>query len=216
MSSLNPDVREIILKNKPTQMLETSPKGTVPVLVVNPQQDNTINNTNSNEQVLEESLDIFNFALNQYPTSNYEYLCKEDYQVLINSLDSSDARALIEQNDSEFKSWLDKYKYADRHLEHSEEYYREKACKFIVLLESKLAQSQHLFADSPSYADFAIFPFVRQFAHVNKIWFEQSPYPRVRQWLTGHIESILFQEVMCKYPLWLDDIEQQTKLKSSS
>ncbi|WP_153915389.1 glutathione S-transferase [Shewanella sp. TC10] len=213
LSSLNPDVREIILKNKPAQMLETSPKGTVPVLVVNPQNENPINSNNSSEQVLEESLDIFNFALKQYPASHYEYLCKQDYQVLIDSLDNSEARALIEKNDSEFKSWLDKYKYADRHLEYSEEYYREKACKFIALLESKLAQSLHLFADSPSYADFAIFPFVRQFAHVNKSWFEKSPYPRVRLWLAKHIESNLFQAVMCKYPLWLDNIELQTKLK---
>ena len=211
LSSLNPQVREIILKNKPAEMLEISPKGTVPVLVIQPEnQDESITNE---WLILEESLDIINYSLSHYPATNYEYLCKGEYDLLIKSLADKDAKALIDINDNEFKSWLDKYKYADRHLEFTEEYYREKACKFIAILETKLSNTEHLFAHSPTYADFAIFPFVRQFAHVNRSWFEQSPYSHVRKWLTHHIESDLFQSVMYKYPLWLDDIEQQTKLK---
>lgn len=215
LSSLNPQIREIILKNKPTQLLDVSPKGTVPVLVVNTQQDTGGAGVDHHPFVLEESLDIVHFSLGNYPATNSEYLCKDEYDLLIHSLNDANAKALIEKNDNEFKTWLDKYKYADRHLEYSEEYYRENACKFIALLEQRLSDSTHLFADSPTYADFAIFPFVRQFAHVNKNWFEQSQYSKVRQWLKLHIESNLFQVVMRKYPLWLDDINQQMSLKST-
>jgi glutathione S-transferase len=192
LSNLNPEVREIILKNKPAEMLAISPKGTVPVLVYS-------------DQVIAESLDIFQFALKQYPQQNCPYLNKDQYQTLIESLDSKDAKSLIQQNDVVFKPWLDKYKYADRHPEMSQFAYRQQAELFIDHLEQQLSQDAFLFTNHPTFADYAIFPFIRQFAGVDPSWFASCPYPKVSAWLNSLIESELFKQVMTKYPLWLDD-----------
>ena len=51
-SKINVEVREIKLQEKPSEFLKSSPKGTVPVLIT------------KSGQVLEESLDIINWALN--------------------------------------------------------------------------------------------------------------------------------------------------------
>ncbi|MDO6774269.1 glutathione S-transferase [Shewanella sp. 3_MG-2023] len=206
LSSLNPELREIELRNKPAEMLKLSPKGTVPVLVLNDPQINR-------PKVLDESIDIFKYVLSHYSCADTEYLCNSAYVSLVCSITDKAAIDLIELNDFQFKPWLDKYKYADRHLEYPEEYYRIKACEFIEILEEKLSDKKQLLSDSPSMADYAIFPFVRQFAHVNKLWFQQSPYKNVKQWLKIHLESDLFKMVMKKHSLWLDDLTQQHYLK---
>lgn len=174
------ELREVVLKAKPAAMLATSPKGTVPVLQL------------FDGHVLEESLDIMHFALSQNPQLKADiypsHLCGE--------IDD-----LIEQNDGEFKWALDRYKYADRY-EEPELFYREKGEVFLGQLESRLIQHRYLFGEQFSLADLAIFPFVRQFAHVNKTWFEQSDYVKLRDWLNAWLESPLFISVMAKYTQW--------------
>ncbi len=179
------ELREVVLKAKPAAMLVISPKGTVPVLQL------------SDGHVLEESLDIMHFALSQNPQLKADiypsHLCGE--------MDD-----LIEQNDGEFKWALDRYKYADRY-EESERFYREKGEVFLGQLESRLIQNRYLFGEQFSLADLAIFPFVRQFAHVNKAWFEQSDYVKLRDWLNAWLESPLFISVMKKYAPWQEGDE---------
>jgi glutathione S-transferase len=51
-------------------------------------------------------------------------------------------------------------------------------------------------------ADIAIFPFIRQFAFVDKPWFDQSDYPSVQRWLNQFLQSDLFGQVMEKQALW--------------
>ena len=109
--------------------------------------------------------------------------------------------ALIGENDGTFKWALDHYKYADR-FEESEEYYRELGEVFLAKLEQLLEHNRYLFTPEMSLADIAIFPFVRQFAHVNKKWFEQSPYPKLIQWLNELLGSELFASIMDKYKPW--------------
>lgn len=179
-------LREIILKHKPAALLAISPNKTIPVL-----QIDELN-------VLSESLDIMLWALNN----------NDPQQWITPALD--DMLLLIKSNDNEFKSWLDKYKYADRFPEHSEEYYRDQADPFLSQLENRLIEKRYLFADQLTLADMAIFPFIRQFAAVDAKWFEQSPYPRVRDWLVGLIESPLFVASMKKYPTWLDSGKEVT------
>lgn len=179
-------LREIILKHKPAALLAISPNKTIPVL-----QIDALN-------VLSESLDIMLWALNN----------NDPQQWLTPAL--NDMLSLIKSNDNEFKSWLDKYKYADRFPEHSEEYYRDQADPFLRKLENRLIEKRYLFADQPTLADMAIFPFIRQFAAIDAKWFEQSPYPRVRDWLVGLIESPLFVASMKKYPTWLDSGKEVT------
>ncbi|MDO9024035.1 glutathione S-transferase [Zwartia sp.] len=170
------EIREISLRDKPPEMLALSPKGTVPVLHC------------ADGQVIEQSLDIMRWALKQ-----------NDPQQWLRELPSHDA--LINVNDTTFKHWLDRYKYAERYPEFEAAYYREQArtCQ-IEVLEKMLSASPFLGGDSPALADVAIFPFVRQFAAVDAVWFAASPYQATRRWLEGWIESALFKQIMAKSP----------------
>ncbi len=58
------------------------------------------------------------------------------------------------------------------------------------------------------FADAAIFPFIRQFAHVDKNWFFQSDYPHLQKWLQGQLDSALFQAIMIKNRTWSVEHEQ--------
>jgi glutathione S-transferase len=182
-------LREIILKNKPAELLAISPDKTIPVLQILDQNNNTT-------QVLTESLEIMVWALHQ----------NDPEQWLNGPL--NDMLSLIDQNDNEFKSWLDKYKYADRHIEHEPNYYREQAEDFIMQLEQHLQHHQYLFSHNITLADMAIVPFIRQFASVDQEWFEQSPYVAVQKWLNTLINGPLFSDCMVKYPTWLSSGEE--------
>lgn len=173
-------LREIRLTDKPQAMLGISSKGTVPVLQL------------ADGHVLDESLDIMVWALEQY-----------DPQGWLNG-DLSEMLNLIDSNDVEFKAWLDKYKYAHRFPQETACYYREQAQEFIMSLENRLRHRPYLFADKITLADAAIFPFIRQFSAVAKEGFRQSPYPQLQNWLARFIDSSLFREIMKPYPIWLE------------
>jgi len=178
-------LREIILKEKPPEMLALSEKATVPVLQL------------SSGEVLDESLDIMAWALSHNDPNNW--LAGNLNQML----------SLIDENDFEFKEWLDRYKYADRFPEFTESYYRDQCEDFLVKLELRLTVTQYLFANKLTLADIAIFPFIRQFASVDKQWFQQTPYHNLKIWLDGLINSPFFHSVMHKYPTWLESKQQQ-------
>ncbi|WP_028863658.1 glutathione S-transferase [Psychromonas aquimarina] len=178
------NLREIVLQQKPAEMLAVSTQGTVPVLQLT---DGT---------VLDESLDIMVWALE-----------KSDPDGWLTS-DLPEMLTLIDENDFEFKQWLDKYKYAERFSEYPVSYYRQQAEDFIFRLENRLLNKPYLFGQKISLADMAIFPFIRQFAGVDKSSFEQSPYPNLKIWLDSLIHSSLFEQAMEKYPLWLESGEQ--------
>ena len=177
------ELREVDLKQKPEEMIGLSPKATVPVLHL------------SNNEVLEESLDIMHWALAIHDPENW--LLNAD-QPLSKEL----AKELVETNDQDFKQHLDHYKYADRFPEHSLTYYREKASEFPDRLNSLLAKKRFVFSDKPSFTDVAIFPFIRQFAFVDKGWFDNQQWPHLQHWLDDFLGSELFQSVMKKYQPW--------------
>lgn len=182
-SGINVVLREIVLRDKPQTMLALSPKGTVPVLEL------------TNGDVIDESWDIVHWATSQ-----------REQEVIRGSLERIEqANALISQNDSDFKRHLDHYKYADRFPEHPASYYRSQADDFLLQLETRLSNHQYLIDDSLSLADIGIFPFVRQFAHVDINWFRQAPYPHVIAWMDAFLASELFNSVMSKYPPWKTD-----------
>ncbi|WP_201503584.1 glutathione S-transferase [Psychrobacter aestuarii] len=177
-AELSVALREITLKNKPEQMLAISPKGTVPVLQL---ADGTI---------IEESVEIMMWALEQ----------NDPHGLLTHA--PEEAAALIAQNDKEFKHWLDRYKYADRHPEMSQSDYRERGEIFIQKLEALLADNNYLLGADISAADIGVMPFVRQFAHVDREVFYGLPYPNVQRWLTAWLEHPLFIVAMKKYQPW--------------
>ncbi|HUH58362.1 MAG TPA: glutathione S-transferase [Pseudomonadales bacterium] len=183
-AGLQVELREIVLRNKPAQMLAISPKGTVPVLEL-------LANDDANENVvIEESREILEWALKQ-----------NDPQGLL-SVEPEKANALIDQNDNEFKQWLDRYKYADRYPEMTELEYRQKGEAFLQVLEELLTNNKYLLGSNISMADIGIMPFVRQFAHVNRDVFYSLPYPNLQQWLKDWLEHPIFKQVMIKYPPW--------------
>ena len=182
-AELQVELREIVLKNKPAQMLAISPKGTVPALEL-------VEVDGSKKCVIEESREILQWALEQH-----------DPQGLLDA-DPVSAKALIEQNDNEFKHWLDRYKYADRHPELSQREYRERGEVFLQGLENLLAKHKYLLGDNISSADIGVMPFVRQFAHVDQDVFYSLPYPHLQQWLRDWLQHPAFQQVMVKFQAW--------------
>ena len=170
-------LREVVLKDKPTAMLEVSPKGTVPVLI-------DIDGT-----VIEESLDVMRWALAQNDPENW-----------LDGLGLDDP--LILTCDDEFKHWLDRYKYANRFPEQNEQWYREQGELFLDELEQLLTHHRYLRSDSLSAVDVAVMPFVRQFVGVDTNWWSERPYPQVATWLEQLLEGDLFKGVMKKYPRW--------------
>lgn len=169
--------REILLKAKPASLLAVSPKGTVPVLLA----------SDIDTGVIDESIDIMRWV---YRTQGIATGC------------SDECDALIAKNDQHFKYWLDRYKYADRYPEFTLEHSRANAACFIQTLEDRLAQYDFLSGDAMGFLDFAVMPFVRQFAAVDSPWFEAQPWPRTQRWLAGLCRSELFERVMTKYPTW--------------
>jgi len=185
------ELREVSLKNKPKEMLEISPKGTTPVM--------QIFDAAQNFMVLEESLDIMRWALQQNDPLNWGNLSDDDLAI---------ANQLITTNDREFKQALDRYKYANRFPEQSPEFYRQQAEEFLKILERKLCDhsqsvnNQFLIGDRQTLVDVAVFPFVRQFAYVDIEWFNASSYLNLQRWLQWHESSVLFELVMQKFPVW--------------
>lgn len=171
------EIREVSLKAKPAELLALSPKGTVPVL-------------SADEQVLDESLDIMRWALARHDP--------QDWLLRTNPEAAQAADALIARNDRDFKVQVNLYKYAERYPEHSREYYRAQAEAWLAELDERLAQRAYLFADHPSLADAALLPLMRQFAGVEPDWFASAPYPHLRGWLQGWLESALFKAVMAR------------------
>jgi len=180
-SGLMVELREVVLKKKPEQFIETSPKATVPVLVL------------GDGSVLDESLDILDYVLSESDPAGWKNFPDEGRSEMVE---------LIAENDFSFKSQLDRYKYADRYPEETQDVYRARCIDFLAGLEARLQRQTFLFAQRVSYADIAIFPFVRQFAKVDEKWFATAPYPALRKWLMYFTEGHLFGAVMKKYKPW--------------
>ncbi len=174
------EVREVSLRDKPAHLLQISPKGTVPVLQL---PDGT---------VLEQSLDIMQWALAQHDPKGWLHADREA------------VNHFISINDGDFKKALDRYKYPERYPEQPQVFYRQEGEQFLQLLEAALQQHRFVLGESASMADVAIFPFIRQFAAVDAEWFAGSVYPRLRSWLEGWLESTLFAEIMQKLPTYTE------------
>lgn len=168
------ELREVRLADKPAAMLEASPKGTVPVLVL------------ADGKVLDESEEVMRWALSRNDPEGW--------------LERDDA-ALIAASDGPFKHALDRYKYPNRYdsdpLEH-----REQGLAFLRQLDERLSRYGQLCGKARGLADVAIFPFVRQFAGHDREWFDALPLPHLQAWLAGHLASPLFAAVMQREKPW--------------
>ena len=167
--------REVVLRDKPAEMVDVSPKATVPVFVT------------ESGVVIDESLDIMRWALAESDPESW--------------LERDDP-ALIAANDGPFKHHLDRYKYATRYDDVDPVDHRAEALGLLRILEQRLASSPYLCGARRGLADIAIFPFVRQFANTDRAWFDAQDISAVQQWLAGLIGSDLFASIMTKHEPW--------------
>jgi glutathione S-transferase len=181
-SGVRVELREVVLRDLPRELLFCSPKATVPVLVL------------PDGAVLDESRDIMEWALAQHDPDRW--------RPQTGSPGAAAARCLIDANDLDFKPQLDRYKYAVRYPEHPVDWYRSQSECFLDDLEQRLKRHAWLLGERMSIADVAILPFVRQFALVDREWFDASPRVKLRNWLDGFLQAELFSAVMFKYPRW--------------
>ena len=173
------ELREVLLRDKPPSMLEYSPKGTVPVLIL---QDG---------YVIDESLDVIDWALNLNDPDDWQ-----------RSKDTKKTKELIKINDGEFKYHLDRYKYSKRYDNEDPEFHRKKCLKFIESVNNELNNSKYIFDDNISYADIVLLPFIRQFRIADIDWFDALPYNNLKKWLSGFLDSTLLNSIMKKYDFW--------------
>lgn len=173
-------LREVVLRDKPAALVTASPKATVPVLHL------------PDGSVLEQSLDIMRWALQTH-----------DPQGWLRADELHDSQTLIDLNDGAFKLVLDRYKYAPPETQRSARSGRDEAVALLLApLNARLATHRYLLRDTPSLADMAIVPFVRQFAAVDAAWFQATPLPHLQTWLHGLTSSALFGSVMFKHAAW--------------
>ena len=178
-------LREVVLRDKPAAMLALSPKATVPVLQL------------TDGRVLDESLDIMLWAL----------ACDDPHQWLSPQASSvPEMMDLIAVIDGPFKHHLDRYKYGVRYDEGTDPaHHRDAGIQVLSTLNDRLAKHAHLCGNRASLADYAIFPFVRQFAHTDRGGFDALALANLQRWLAGHLNAAVFLSIMQKWPAWAPD-----------
>lgn len=172
------NVHEIVLRDKPPELLALSPKGTVPVLAL------------PDGAVLEQSLDIMQWAFTVHDPARW-WARGQDAGNL----------ALMSLCDGPFKHHLDRTKYPERFQETDRALHRAQAVDTLLLpLDIRLQHAPQLGGTTPCATDLAIFPFVRQFAAVDPAWFDQQPMPALKAWLAAWLTHPLFTAAMAKVP----------------
>jgi len=192
-------LRDVVLTNKPPEMILASAKATVPILVLSVPKQSTHAGSVTTE-VIDESLDIMLWALDNSDPSDLLHSASPEIR--------GDMLTLIADFDVEFKQRIEAYKCAKRYHEDNLTECRIACEDYIKKLEVRLTQHEFLFSAKESLADIALLPFIRQFARIERQWYLQSPYPNLKRWLNNYLQSSMFTKVMAKHPLWLDSGEE--------
>ena len=178
------EIREIDLKNKPLDFLNKSKTKTVPILI------------KKDSEVIEESLEIILWALSESKRGNIKLIYLPDNK-------KKDIFEIINENDNEFKYHLDRFKYSTRYHDNNEEFHFTNAIKFIKRCNELLAEKKYFFGDSPTIADWSIWPFIRQFRIACESQ-KRTDYlePSIKNWLDSFENNGKFKSLMYKYELW--------------
>jgi glutathione S-transferase len=175
------EIREVKLKNKPEELLNISPKATVPVLYI------------SSKKIIEESLDIMKWALE---INDPLKLLKQE------KLNRIEVHNILNKLESNFKQNLDRYKYSSRFDQPNPELYRDKNLKILNEFNNLLQHNKGIYSSHLSLLDYAIFPFIRQFRNVNSVWFDSLELKFLKSWLYELIDSDEFSSIMKKNLIW--------------
>ena len=180
LAGIKCELREVRLNNKPKHMLEVSPKGTVPVLVLE-------------NKVIDESNDIINWVLNDHKI----------FEVNLSNEKSNLTKDLIKLFDEKFKFHLDRYKYATRYENSDADLHRSVCLEILIELEKIVSESNWIFGEGINKLDISILPFIRQFRIADPIWFDsQEDIKKLQNVLNNFLESNLFKDVMYVYDIW--------------
>ena len=169
------EIREVLLKDKPVDFINKSPSKTVPCLILN-------------DQVIDESLDIMIWALEINDPEKW--------------LETTDSEFdLINLIDHEFKPLLDKTKYATRFPD--EDFYknRENALKILKEVDERISD-KNIYKNRFTLVDMAIFPFIRQFAFIDRTFFNSQNWKNLVNWLDLILNSQLFSKCQTKFKQW--------------
>ena len=181
------EIREVRLNNKPKQMIDKSPKGTVPVLVLE-------------KKVIDESNDIIEWALSS--NNIFDGNIDHDQIDLTNNL--------IELFDSKFKYNLDRYKYATRYENIDKDKHKMECLDILINLENVISNKEWILGSKINKLDISILPFIRQFRIADIEWFDkQNKIKGIQKILFNFLDSNLFKEVMYKYDVWEENAEPQ-------
>ena len=181
------EIREVRLNNKPKQMIDKSPKGTVPVLVLE-------------KKVIDESNDIIEWALSS--NNIFDGNIDHDQIDLTNNL--------IELFDSKFKYNLDRYKYATRYENIDKDKHKMECLDILINLENVISNKKWILGSKINKLDISILPFIRQFRIADIEWFDkQNKIKGIQKILFNFLDSNLFKEVMYKYDIWEENAEPQ-------
>lgn len=180
-SGLIVEIREVELKNKPKEFLNISPKATVPIVCI------------SSKQIIEESLDIMEWALK----------INDPLKLLKNEkLNNIEIHSILNKLENEFKQNLDRYKYSSRFDLPNPKLYRDKNLQTLNEFNNLLQNNKGICSSNLSLLDYAVFPFIRQFRNVNSVWFDSLELKFLQTWLYELIDSDEFSSIMKKYEIW--------------
>tara|TARA_Y100001970_G_scaffold166922_1_gene204371 strand:- start:82 stop:678 length:597 start_codon:yes stop_codon:yes gene_type:complete len=185
LANIKCEIREVRLNNKPKDMLEASPKGTVPVFVLK-------------DKIIDESIEIINWVVSK---SNLFKGNISDEKIIL-------TERLINTFDNDFKYHLDRYKYSTRYGDIDIAEHRNECMKILIELDGMLSQDIWFFGKKVNKLDISILPFIRQFRIAHTEWFDQQKeIKNVQRLLNNFLESSLFKDVMFNYKVWEEGIE---------
>ena len=187
-SGIDFEVREISFKDKPKQMLDVSPKGTVPVLVL------------ESGQVIDESLDVVLHAVSENKSGFFSDLNAQQHEL---------GKSLYDELQTQFIGNLNRYKYPDRFPNDEEVqkngpiYYRDLCEAFVKKLDGILAENSFLLGTDLSQYDILLFPLIRQFRVADKDWFDDNlECPHVKKWINWFFDHEVYKKIMEKFTVW--------------
>ena len=176
--------REVELKAKPPAMLEKSPKGTVPVLVL---ADGT---------TFDESVDVMHWALRQAdPRDLTRQQCLKQ---------QAEIPELVTINDAAFKHHLDRFKYTDRYRGACKEHHQKAGLEILHCWSQRIdGHGGWLLEGGCSLADVALFPFVRQWRIADPHGFDSDQgLQGLRSWLQSFLDHPGFERLMQRADPW--------------
>ena len=180
LAEIKCEIREVMLSNKPDHMLEVSPKGTVPILILE-------------DKVIDESIDIVNWVIK---SSNI-------FSNTLNSDQRDLTESLIKKFDDDFMYHLDRYKYATRYKNVDSDLHKAECLKILIHLEAIASENKWIFGGKLSKLDISILPFIRQFRIANPEWFDSlRQINKIKKILKNYLDSEDFKKIMLKYDEW--------------